>query len=155
MCASTLWPLSSSTRNMALGSDSRIVPSSTMASSLGLGRTNSSPMVGLGAPHRATGGRARTNRTTGLRTDRRTMVAGRGPRTTWNATPAAGIQLRGSADVRWRMAGGRPETMTVVFTDLVASTVWRSRVGADVADVQTAELERSSRRVVEAAGGTV
>src|SRR5215204_35846 len=46
MCARTLWPLSSSTRNMAFGSDSKIVPSSTMASSLGLGRTDSSPVMG-------------------------------------------------------------------------------------------------------------
>ena len=38
LCASTLWPFSSSTRNMALGSGSTTVPSSTMASSLGLGR---------------------------------------------------------------------------------------------------------------------
>src|SRR6478735_9689162 len=38
MCASTLWLFSSSTRNIALGRDSRIVPSSTMASSFGLGR---------------------------------------------------------------------------------------------------------------------
>src|SRR4051794_7071128 len=52
MCANTLWPLSSSTRNMAFGSDSRIVPSSTMASSLGLGRAFSSDVsfgnAGLG-----------------------------------------------------------------------------------------------------------
>src|SRR6478609_9331403 len=39
MCASTLCPFSSSTRNIALGRLSRIVPSSTMASLLGLGRT--------------------------------------------------------------------------------------------------------------------
>src|SRR4051795_6158591 len=38
MCANTLWLFSSSTRNIALGRDSRIVPSSTMASSFGLGR---------------------------------------------------------------------------------------------------------------------
>src|ERR1044071_3620779 len=38
MCASALWLFSSSTRNIAWGSDSRIVPSSTMASSFGLGR---------------------------------------------------------------------------------------------------------------------
>src|SRR3954454_17203044 len=37
MCANTLWLFSSSTRNMAFGRDSRIVPSSTMASSFGLG----------------------------------------------------------------------------------------------------------------------
>src|SRR5215204_7543680 len=38
MWANTLWPFSSSTRNIAFGSDSTIVPSSTMASSLGFGR---------------------------------------------------------------------------------------------------------------------
>src|SRR4029450_342086 len=38
MWASTLWPFSNSTRNMALGRGSTTVPSSTIASSLGLGR---------------------------------------------------------------------------------------------------------------------
>src|SRR3712207_213927 len=38
MCASTSWPLSSSTRNMALGRGSVTLPSSTIASSLGFGR---------------------------------------------------------------------------------------------------------------------
>src|SRR2546421_2674567 len=37
MWASTLWPFSSSTRNMAFGSGSITVPSRTIASSLGLG----------------------------------------------------------------------------------------------------------------------
>src|SRR5918998_2612966 len=37
MWASTSWPLSSSTRNMALGSGSVTLPSSTIASSLGFG----------------------------------------------------------------------------------------------------------------------
>src|SRR5688500_4913887 len=37
MCASTLWPFSSSTRNMALGRGSMTVPSRTIASSLGFG----------------------------------------------------------------------------------------------------------------------
>src|SRR4051812_17834240 len=37
MCASTLWPFSSWTRNMALGNGSTTVPSSTIASSLGFG----------------------------------------------------------------------------------------------------------------------
>src|SRR6478672_12482893 len=37
MWASTLWPFSSSTRNMAFGSGSETVPSRTIASSLGLG----------------------------------------------------------------------------------------------------------------------
>src|SRR6056300_1307347 len=35
MWAKTLWPFSNSTRNIALGSDSRIVPSRTIASSFG------------------------------------------------------------------------------------------------------------------------
>src|SRR5580704_5966772 len=39
LCASTLWPFSSSTRNMALGNGSTTVPSSTMASSFGFGRS--------------------------------------------------------------------------------------------------------------------
>src|SRR4029079_17437734 len=38
MCASTLWPFSSSTRNMAFGSGSTTVPSTRMASSLGFAR---------------------------------------------------------------------------------------------------------------------
>src|SRR5687767_5479067 len=40
MWASTLWPFSSSTRNMALGSGSTTVPSRTIASSLGFGRVD-------------------------------------------------------------------------------------------------------------------
>src|SRR4029077_5682064 len=40
MWASTLWPFSSSTRNIAFGSGSITVPSRTIASSLGLGRTD-------------------------------------------------------------------------------------------------------------------
>ena len=40
MWASTLCPFSSSTRNMAFGSGSMTVPSRTIASSLGLGRTD-------------------------------------------------------------------------------------------------------------------
>src|SRR5258707_8555763 len=39
MCASTLWPFSSSTRNMALGNGSTTVPSTRIVSSLGLART--------------------------------------------------------------------------------------------------------------------
>ena len=49
----------------------------------------------------------------------------------------------------------RPVTVTVVFTDIVGSTAWRARVGEQVADVRTAELERASRQVVESSGGTV
>src|SRR5689334_19001177 len=40
MCASTLCPFSSSTRNMALGSGSTTVPSTRIVSSLGLARTS-------------------------------------------------------------------------------------------------------------------
>src|SRR4029450_6342280 len=36
MCASTLWPFSSSTRNMAFGNGSTTVPSTRIVSSLGL-----------------------------------------------------------------------------------------------------------------------
>ena len=53
------------------------------------------------------------------------------------------------------MAEARPETVTVVFTDVVGSTMWRARVGDEVADVRTAELERASRVVVASLGGTV
>ncbi len=51
--------------------------------------------------------------------------------------------------------GVRPETVTVLFTDLVGSTAWRARVGDDVADVRTIEFERASRQVVDASGGAV
>ena len=54
------------------------------------------------------------------------------------------------------MAGSRPETVTVLFTDVVGSTAWRARVGDDVADVRGIEFERASRQVVDASsGGTV
>ena len=53
------------------------------------------------------------------------------------------------------MVTGRPETVTVLFSDLVGSTAWRVRVGDAVADVRTAEFDRASRDIVEAAGGTV
>ena len=53
------------------------------------------------------------------------------------------------------MVNGRPETVTVLFTDLVGSTAWRSRVGDVVADVRIAELEQASKEVVESAGGRV
>ena len=49
----------------------------------------------------------------------------------------------------------RPETVTVLFTDVVGSTAWRARVGDDVADVRTVELERASRQVVDSSGGSV
>ena len=49
----------------------------------------------------------------------------------------------------------RPETVTVLFSDVVGSTAWRARVGDGVADVRTAELERASRQVVDSSGGTV
>src|SRR5688500_2958763 len=38
MCARTLWPFSSSTRNMAFGSGSTTVPSTRIVSSLGFAR---------------------------------------------------------------------------------------------------------------------
>ncbi len=53
------------------------------------------------------------------------------------------------------MPRGRPETVTVMFTDLVGSTAWRTRVGELVADERTAELERASRDVITAADGFV
>jgi class 3 adenylate cyclase len=45
--------------------------------------------------------------------------------------------------------------VTVLFTDLVGSTAWRTRVGEAVADVRTAELEAASRELVAEVGGTV
>jgi hypothetical protein len=48
-----------------------------------------------------------------------------------------------------------PETVTVLFTDVVGSTAWRARVGDEVADVRTVELERASRQVVDSLGGSV
>src|SRR5262245_47837871 len=51
--------------------------------------------------------------------------------------------------------GRRPETVTVVFTDMVGSTAWRAKVGDEMADMRTAELEQASRQVVESSGGTV
>src|SRR5918998_667396 len=38
MCASTLWPLSNSTRNIALGRVSKTLPVTSIASSLGINR---------------------------------------------------------------------------------------------------------------------
>src|SRR6059036_3119132 len=69
MWARTLWPFSSSTRNMAFGSGSTTVPSSTIASSLGLGRWTSWATVGP-ERGRATGTRS-TAGTIGHRTSRR------------------------------------------------------------------------------------
>jgi class 3 adenylate cyclase len=51
--------------------------------------------------------------------------------------------------------GVRPQTVTVLFTDVVGSTAWRARVGDDIADVRSAELDRASRQVVESSGGAV
>src|SRR5271155_913894 len=53
LCANTLCPFSNSTRNMALGSGSTTVPSSTMAASLGLGR-GPSPQFRSHVLHRTT-----------------------------------------------------------------------------------------------------
>ena len=53
------------------------------------------------------------------------------------------------------MGTGAPETVTVVFTDVVGSTAWRARVGDVVADVRSGELERASREVVTSSGGLV
>jgi len=53
------------------------------------------------------------------------------------------------------MLGPRPETVTVLFSDVVASTPWRTELGEAVADVRMAELSASSREIVDAHGGTV
>ena len=64
--------------------------------------------------------------------------------------PSSGV-IRVSA----LMAGARPETATVVFTDVVGSTSWRVEVGGRRADQRSAELERASRDAVATCGGTV
>jgi hypothetical protein len=56
-----------------------------------------------------------------------------------------------------RMASRRPETITVMFTDLGGSTAWRTGVGELVADLRTADdaaasLQHLARRW--AIGGT-
>jgi class 3 adenylate cyclase/tetratricopeptide (TPR) repeat protein len=53
------------------------------------------------------------------------------------------------------VADKRPETATVLFTDLVGSTAWRAATGDAPADTRMAELERVSREVVAAEGGSV
>jgi class 3 adenylate cyclase/tetratricopeptide (TPR) repeat protein len=53
------------------------------------------------------------------------------------------------------MASGRPETVTVLFTDVVDSTGWRVRVGGWRADEQSIDLERATRDVVAGHGGVV
>jgi class 3 adenylate cyclase/tetratricopeptide (TPR) repeat protein len=60
-----------------------------------------------------------------------------------------------SLEYRSRAVGVRPETVTVLFTDVVGSTAWRVRVGGRSADQESAELERASREVVASSGGTV
>jgi class 3 adenylate cyclase len=45
--------------------------------------------------------------------------------------------------------------MTVLFTDVVGSTAFRTRVGDAGADVRLFELERASREVVATHGGDV
>ena len=47
MCASTLCPFSSSTRNMALGNGSTTVPSTRIVSSLGLARSVTTFELGM------------------------------------------------------------------------------------------------------------
>src|SRR4029077_9705060 len=53
------------------------------------------------------------------------------------------------------VASPRPETVTVLFTDVVGSTAFRTRVGDARADVRLFELERVSRDVVAGHGGEV
>src|SRR6478735_4177412 len=49
----------------------------------------------------------------------------------------------------------RPETVTVLFTDVVGSTAFRTRVGDARADGRLFELERVSRDIVVRHGGEV
>jgi class 3 adenylate cyclase/antitoxin (DNA-binding transcriptional repressor) of toxin-antitoxin stability system len=53
------------------------------------------------------------------------------------------------------MVAARPETVTVLFTDVVGSTAWRARVGEVAADERMAELAQVSRDVVLSSGGIV
>jgi class 3 adenylate cyclase/tetratricopeptide (TPR) repeat protein len=53
------------------------------------------------------------------------------------------------------MAESRPETVTVLFTDVVGSTAWRARIGEAAADTRASELDRVSRDVIASSGGTV
>jgi class 3 adenylate cyclase/tetratricopeptide (TPR) repeat protein len=76
-------------------------------------------------------------------------VDGRGAR--WRL--ASSLEM--GAHVSLFIAGARSETVTVIFTDVVGSTSWRVEVGGRTADELSVELERASRDVVTAAGGTV
>jgi adenylate cyclase len=53
------------------------------------------------------------------------------------------------------VSGVRPETGTVLFTDVAGSTAWRAAIGDPAADVRMTEWAGVSRDVVAAAGGTV
>jgi class 3 adenylate cyclase len=53
------------------------------------------------------------------------------------------------------VAGSRPETVTVLFSDVVGSTAFRTRVGDGRADGHLLELERASRDIVAERGGVV
>src|SRR4051812_14876265 len=50
---------------------------------------------------------------------------------------------------------GAVETVTVLFTDAVASTATRSRLRDEAADARLVELERVAGQAVTEAGGTV
>src|SRR5215218_2270187 len=82
MCASTLCPFSSSTRNMALGSGSTTVPSTRIVSSLGLARTL----------HLLRAGRAERRAKTFL--GRPTMLYGPAPDSQSDISPARGRRRR-------------------------------------------------------------
>src|SRR5256885_11653143 len=71
MCASTLWPFSSSTLNMAFGSGSTTVPSTRMASSLGFARGIHLRFQGFGAANVQQAARARPLSISGIATPRR------------------------------------------------------------------------------------
>src|SRR6476646_9954565 len=92
MWANTLWPFSSSTRNMAFGRGSTTVPSRTIASSLGFGRVLLLNDV-AGPAHSATG---------------REALAG----PTDHATARDGV--RQVPPARGREGRGRPPTSPIV-----------------------------------------
>jgi class 3 adenylate cyclase len=46
------------------------------------------------------------------------------------------------------MVGDRPETVTILFTDVVGSTAWRAPVGDVTTDARMAEFEHARRDVV-------
>src|SRR5690349_14249931 len=98
MWASTLWPFSSSTRNMAFGNGSTTVPSRTIASSLGLGRADLRDWFEQGA--RAARGRGSPAQSRRERLSRLVGTANSGRERAEHVTRAGVDQLDHSVDHR-------------------------------------------------------